>query len=247
MSRKPETPVLVILLLGLSLVIYLIQFLLFRRISETEFYFLQDLAFVPISVLLVTLGLNTVLVYRQRQQTLEKVSIVINEFFAEAGTDLIARLRGFIINLETIKLHLQPDIRWQNQDFAAATAFLASTPVEVDAARSDLTGLAVLLDQKKGQILRLFENPSLLEHDRFTDMLWAVYHVHDELRNRPSLEGLPASDLRHLSGDLQRAGQLLLTEWVESMRQLKSHYPYLYSLAVRKSPFGPGQVTVSES
>jgi hypothetical protein len=246
MIRKLGTSLLILLLLGVSVMFYLVQFLIFRRPADTGFYLLQDLAFVPISVLLVTLGLNTIMVYRQRQQMLEKVSIVINEFFAEAGTDLIRCLHDFFVNFELTAPRLQPVALWRNQDFDAAIALLGHTPVEANASRSDLSALALLLTQKKDQILRLFENANLLEHDRFTDMLWAVYHVYDELRSRLSLADLPASDLRHLSGDIQRAAQLLLIEWLESMRQLKARYPYLYSLAVRKSPFGAGHVLIME-
>lgn len=247
MIRKLGTSILVLLLLVFSALIYLIQYLYFHKPDDTWFYFLQDLAFVPISVLLVTLGLNTVMVYRQREQMLQKVSIVINEFFAEAGSEMILMLRNFIVNLAQIAPQLQPTTHWGKKDFDAAIALLASKPVETEAGNGDLQSLAAMLAQKKDQVLRLFENANLLEHDRFTDMLWAVYHVHDELRSRSSLTDLPASDLKHLSGDMQRAIQLLLIEWLESMRQLKTRYPYLYSLAIRKSPLGQGSVIIRES
>lgn len=246
MIRKLGTSVLILLLLIFSALIYLVQYLYFHKPDDTWFYFLQDLAFVPISVLLVTLGLNTVMVYRQREQMLQKVSIVINEFFAEAGTEMILMLRNFIVNLAQLAPQLQPTAQWKKQEFDAAIALLGSKPVETDACKGDLAELAILLAQKKDQILRLFENANLLEHDRFTDMLWAVYHVHDELRSRSSLANLPPSDLKHLSGDMQRAIQLLLIEWLESMRQLKTRYPYLYSLAIRKSPLGQGCVIITE-
>ena len=244
MIRKLGTPLLILLLLSLSLLIYLIQFLLFRRLEETEFYLLQDLAFVPISVLLVTLGLNTVMDYRERQEKLERVSIVVNEFFSESGTDLIRALQPFISNLSEIASRLQPTAAWQERHFTETAAYLAQSPVITDARRSDLNGMLALLQQKKDQILRLFENANLMEHDRFTDMLWAVYHVYDELRSRDSLQDLLPVDLQHLSGDLQRAAQLLLIEWIDSMRLLKAKYPYLYSLAVRKNIFGQSDVQI---
>lgn len=247
MIKKLGTRTLILLLIGFSAVLYLLQYVFFRKPADTGFYFLQDLAFVPISVLLVTLGLNTVMVYRQRQQMLEKISIVINEFFAEAGYDLIRGMRGFIVGLPAVAGRLQPAGRWQDADFCAAVASLEKEPVAMTVDVKLLPDLAVLLGDKKAQILRLFENPSLLEHDRFTDMLWAVYHVHDELRSRDDFASLPASDVLHLAGDLQRAMQLLLVEWLESMRQLKIRYPYLYSLAVRKCPLGDSDIIIKAS
>ncbi|MPN20556.1 hypothetical protein SDC9_167935 [bioreactor metagenome] len=83
----------------------------------------------------------------------------------------------------------------------------------------------------------MFSNPNLLENSRFTSMLWAVYHLMDELINREDLGTSPASDLKHLAGDLERAYRLLVVEYIYYMEHMKSKYPYLFSLAVRKNPF----------
>lgn len=246
MIRKLGTPLLILLLLVFSIIFYLIQNLLFHNPEESAFLFLQDLAFVPISVLLVTLGLDTIMVYRERQKMLEKISIVINEFFAETGAELIHGLRNSMSDLEGIRKHLSPEARWTEKDFQAAIAYIGSKEIHIDFNPGDLPAMLQMLANNKDQILRLFENPNLMEHDRFTDMLWAVYHVYDELRSRNSLENLPETDIRHLKGDLQRASRLLLVEWLGSMRSLRTHYPYLYSLAVRKNPFGESQVIIEQ-
>jgi hypothetical protein len=60
-----------------------------------------------------------------------------------------------------------------------------------------------------------------------------------ELEARKSLKGLPDTDMKHLSGDMQRAFSCLLREWLVYMQHLKSDYPYLYSLAVRMNPMDP--------
>ncbi|MCK7537963.1 MAG: hypothetical protein MZV63_46915 [Marinilabiliales bacterium] len=76
------------------------------------------------------------------------------------------------------------------------------------------------------------ENPTLLEHDRFTDLLWAVFHLVEELEMRPeSLEGLPAADYAHLSVDVRRAYSRLAGEWLAYALHLKEDYPFLFSLA----------------
>jgi len=48
-------------LLAVSAVAYFVQIIIFRRTEDTFFYMLQDIAFVPIQVLLVTLILNELL------------------------------------------------------------------------------------------------------------------------------------------------------------------------------------------
>jgi hypothetical protein len=86
-------------------------------------------------------------------------------------------------------------------------------------------------------LLGLLENQNLLEHERFTDVLWATFHLLEELMARPEFAGLPKSDLDHLAGDMRRAYQNILCQWIDYMRHLKTAYPYLFSLALRTNPF----------
>jgi hypothetical protein len=79
-----------------------------------------------------------------------------------------------------------------------------------------------------------------MEHERFTDLLWAVSHLEEELAARRSLEGLPPSDLAHLAGDAERAYGRLLAQWLEYMIHLQRFYPYLFSFAARTNPLREG-------
>jgi hypothetical protein len=80
------------------------------------------------------------------------------------------------------------------------------------------------------------ENPNLLEHERFTELLLAVFHITDELVAREDFDRLPATDLAHLGGDAQRAYSRLIVEWVLYLEYLQKAYPYLFSLAIRENP-----------
>lgn len=94
----------------------------------------------------------------------------------------------------------------------------------------------------------MFANPNLLEHDTFTDMLWALYHLVDEISNRQDIQALPKTDIDHLKGDIVRIYNLLAYEWVIYMKHLKSRYPYLWSLAIRKNPFSDhASIIIQES
>ena len=79
----------------------------------------------------------------------------------------------------------------------------------------------------------------MLEHDTFTDLLWAVCHLTEELECRKSPSSLPESDRQHLSNDIRRANSILIREWLSYMRHLQIEYPYMFSLAVRMNPFNP--------
>ena len=93
------------------------------------------------------------------------------------------------------------------------------------------------LTEKRDFLMRLLENPNLLEHKAFTDLLQSVCHLTQELSLREDLARLPDSDHEHLEGDIKRVYSLLIREWVDYMKHLKDKYPYLFSLAMRTNPF----------
>jgi hypothetical protein len=107
----------------------------------------------------------------------------------------------------------------------------------LDSRELSLGELHMALSQNKGFMLTLLENPQLFEHDRFTDLLHAVFHLSEELNARESLIDLPTTDYNHLSGDLTRVYSKLVIEWLEYMQHLKKKYPYLFSLSMRMNPF----------
>lgn len=108
---------------------------------------------------------------------------------------------------------------------------------EIDINKGDIGDLKRFLVEKRQFLLNLLENPNLLEHETFTNLLWAVFHLTEELDHRTDLKGLPGSDYQHLAGDLKRVYCLLIAEWLAYMKHLKSEYPYLFSLALRTNPF----------
>jgi hypothetical protein len=76
-------------LVASSLVLYMIQVTIFGRSADTFFYILQDLAFVPIQVLVVTLIISGLLDKREKRVRLEKLNMVMGTFFSEAGMRLL--------------------------------------------------------------------------------------------------------------------------------------------------------------
>ena len=100
-----------------------------------------------------------------------------------------------------------------------------------------MESLKGFLKEKRPFLLGLLENPNLLEHESFTNLLWAVFHLTEELLHRKSLKDLPDADYKHLAGDISRGYNLLIIEWLYFMAHLKDKYPYLFSLAMRTNPF----------
>ncbi|TWJ32639.1 hypothetical protein [Geobacter argillaceus] len=227
-------------LLALSLILYGLDYWLYGRAGEIGFGFLGNLAFLPIYVLLVTLMIERVLKEREKEALRQKLNMVIGLFFSEVGKALLKNGHGFVTDGRELAERVKISTLWNGDDFRSLAAWLKRMDVKMDSRLGDLPALKEFLRGKRTFLLSLMENPNLLEHDDFTDLLWAVFHLLEELESRTELAGLPGSDLDHLTGDIKRAHIHLLRQWVAYLEHLKEDYPYLFSLAVRTNPLNPG-------
>jgi len=224
------------LLLLVSAILYMADYLVFGRAGDIVSSFMGNLAFLPVYVLFVTLMIERILKERERLAIRQKLNMVIGVFFSEVGTAFLRDFPVFLTNYEVLAARLRIDGTWSATDFRSAAAFLDGFDIRTDAAAGDLAALKAFLREKRAFLLSLLENPNLLEHDEFTDLLWAVFHLTEELEFRERLEGLPPMDLEHLSGDMRRVFGVLSREWLRYMKHLMDDYPYLFSLAVRTNP-----------
>ncbi|WP_461392691.1 hypothetical protein [Desulfosporosinus fructosivorans] len=204
----------------------------------------QDLAFMPLEVVLISFILDKYLNKREKQEKFKKMQVVISAFYTEVGSSLIQNLSQFNTNLEILKKEFGSEQNLINPNNQKTLQFASEFNYAMDSRAGDLLDLKNFLITKKPYILSMFKNPNLLEHDHFTDMLWSVYHVLDELENRDTFTDLPTNDFNHLSIDLKRSYQLVIREWVEYMIHLKNEYPYLFSLAIRKNPFSDNEIII---
>ena len=167
----------------------------------------------------------------------KKLNMVIGAFFSEAVTELLKIFWKFDINPGYMEEHLVLDKDWkQNNYYQRKKRFSAYKP-QIDIQKGDIVHLKTFFNGKRDFFLRLLENPNLLEHETFTALLWAVFHLTEELSARHDLKNLPEADYEHLTGDIKRAYNLLIVEWIIYMRHLYNNYPYLFSLALRTNPF----------
>jgi voltage-gated potassium channel len=182
-------------------------------------------------------GTEAFLERREREERRQKLNMVLGLFFSEVGTELLARFAVHDVRVEEIRDSLLVNQQWTTEDFARVLKLVKGYKPGCDSRRAELDQLKRFLNKKSDFFIRLFENPNLLEHGEFTEMLRALLHLKEELMHRPVLIGLPDSDYQHLSGDINRAYSLLIMEWLDYMSYLKPSFPYLFSLALRTNPF----------
>jgi hypothetical protein len=237
-----------LMLIGASTITYAIHYLLFRDLHHIFFYLIEDLAFLFINVLLVILFIERMLAQREKRVLLKKLNMVIGIFFSEVGFELLKKFALFVEEAEELTKQLAISPRWTKKDFQAAIAAAKNFSYAVRVTPSQLTEIDGFLASKRSFLLRLLENPNLLEHERFTDLLWAVFHVVDELSFREGqFENLPQSDVLHLAGDLRRAYSFIVSEWIAYNAHLKESYPFLFSLSARINPLNPQSSPVVRS
>jgi plasmid maintenance system killer protein len=224
-------------LVTLSVIIYTIKYLVLGNLENTLLYIFNSLGFLMINVLFVTLVINSLLAMRSRRDKLEKLNMVIGTFFSEIGTQLLTVLSDVDPHLDKIRGELVITGEWDETNFGKVRTRLNNFEYSVDISRVNLVELQEFLASKRDFMIRLLENPVLLEHQSFTELLMAVFHLTEELNSRQDLNNLPESDYEHLAGDIKRVYGLLVSQWLNYMQYVKNNYPYLFSLAMRTNPF----------
>ena len=239
MNRYRTEIILGLSMVGLSLAFYAFHYLIFRDIHHILLYFIGDFAFVFIQVLLVTLIIERILDVREKESRLEKLNMVIGTFFSQAGYRLLEILIPLDRKNGELRHALLISPAWTSRHFNEARTLVRGYRSELLIRPADLKTLKSLSGSNTDFLLRLLENPSILEHESFTECLRAVFHLTEELSFRKNLNRLPAKDIAHLTADANRVFGHLVVQWVDYMEHLKTCYGYLYSLSVRTNPFDP--------
>jgi len=228
-----------LLLILASAATYVVHYLIFHDAHHIFLYMIGDIAFLFIDVLLTILLLGRLLAQREKRTILQKLNMVIGTFFSEVGLELLTKFSSFTANEPEFRKDFGIRPNWTRKDFGKAieTARRLSYDLKIDP--RDLEELKALLNGKRDFLVRLLENPNLFEHDRFTDLLWAVFHLAEELSFRKgALEDLPRADYNHLLVDAKRAYSHIIGAWLAYTEHLKASYPFLFSLAARINPLG---------
>ena len=181
---------------------------------------------------------------REEHVRQQKVDMVTGLFFSEMGNELLKSIIRFDPDVEYLSINLKNLAEWGNADFDNAHLLLNRHRFMIDSGQRDISGLMKTLQTRSDLLLSLLENPFIQEHENFTELLRALFHLRDEFLHRDDLNNLVDSDRKHLEIDIARVYSLLILEWLRYIRYLKKYYGYLYSLAIRLNPFDPEATAV---
>ena len=182
-------------------------------------------------------GLEVLLSRREKEEQKRKVAMLLGVFFSESGNTLLRILRDASHETSTLFEGLFVNADWTAKEYVSARKTAAAASWQVVIGDVDLPALRDLLGTRRSFLVQLLQHPALFEHEEFTELLTAVFHLLEELEARDDFSSLPLADLAHLATDTSRVYGRLVLRWLDHMEHLQKHYPYLFSLAVRTNPF----------
>lgn len=237
MSRRVNWKVVAgITMIMLSIAAYAIHYLIFRDAHHIFIYLVGDIAFVFIEVLMVTLIIHHLLNEWEKRSHLQKLNMVIETFFSEVGKHLLVDVSNCDQNLPEVQAVLTGKSDGGELDFKAAFKAVKAYESDIDIAQVDLARLSKFLTGKRAFLVNLLQNPSLLEHESFTNTLMSIFHLAEELAAR-DLAAMSEDDRAHAKIDIERAYNNLVHQWLCYMQYTQKHYPYFFVFAVRTNPF----------
>ncbi len=193
----------------------------------------------------MTVVIDRILEKREKSHLIKKLNMLVGLFFSEFGHEMLRVCAGADLKLTEVKANCNLDMNWKEEDFEKLGKKLKGHKYNLDASLIDIGALKEMLDNNKNLIITLIANPSLLEHDSFSELLMAVMHLQEELALRYD-GGLSEFDLEHIQFDIERVYKHLGVEWTHYMKHLKTNFPYLYLTALINNPYIEKDRVVSE-
>ncbi|OYT58261.1 hypothetical protein B6U71_04850 [Euryarchaeota archaeon ex4484_178] len=233
-----EAKLAIILVLS-AIIFYVINYFLFYDLTFIEKYLLAQLGFLPISVLLVTLVLNKLMIRREKIERIEKLNIVVGTFFAELGKDLLRYLSKYDTDVEKIAPKLINIEKFTDDEFQRVKEELSNREYSIDLRKINLYELRRFLLENKEFAINLLDNPAIIEHEAFTDLLWNVLHLTDELKRVVNFENVSHEDFLDIKNDMETLYKLLIYEWVNYVHYLKDKHPHIFIYEAKTNPLIP--------
>ena len=185
----------------------------------------------------VATGTEIFLARRDQEARHRKLQMIVGLFFTETGNHLLQ----ILVTADPSRSELNHQLRitndWQMRDFQNRLNWAAQHEFKVDVGQIDFPQLRDFLNSKGNSLVRLMENPYMLEEETLTLLLTAILHLKEELLHRADFTQLPPNDLQHLANDINRIYRLIIPHWLTYLQHLQECYPFLYSLALRTNPF----------
>lgn len=239
--------IIAVTLLACSLAIYGLKTVLVGDAPGTAKFLFNAMGVLPLNLLLMTFIFNKLLTVHNKRDKKLKRDMLVGVFFSECGNTLLRMMAKQDSSRGELNEFTKSPELWEGEGLRSINEVFSLYQPELNAGREDLHEILGTLNKYHNYLLSLIDHPALVGHGKFSDLVWSLFHLEDELNHRNDFNSLPDSDIEHLVGDIARVYNHILSQWVDYIVYLKENYPYLYSLAIRTSPFKAKMNVVIES
>lgn len=226
-----------VVLIVVSAMLFTAHFFIFHDVYDIFFYLFHGIAFIPIQVIIVGLIIDKIIEKKEKEKMMKKLNMVIGLFFSEVGHNFVEEVSKHDKNLENSMELFRLNSSQSLKEMCEIKDKLKNYKGELEIDIKTLVKVRDILLKKRDFLVKLIENPLLLDHDTFTELLMAIFHISEEFVYRCDIENLSDEDVKHLANDVVRAYNYIVIEWIVYIIYLKKEYPYLYNSAVLTNPF----------
>ena len=227
----------IFLLLLFSALMYVIHYLIFRDFHHIAIFFVHDVAFLPLEVILVSLGFDRLIEKTGQEEARSKLSIIETLFFDESGGELLRYLSRFDPNASQLRAIVQVTVDWTPVDYINAKRRLNAHSFRLDVEQIDFFGLHDHLNKRHEYYLHILENPALTQSHEFTELVMKLYLLWEELHQRTDLRHLNPGEQQMLAGLLSEIYQELTEYWIDNAHNHCVHNPYRVRRLIMDNPF----------
>jgi hypothetical protein len=224
-----------------SIIIYILHYLIFKDSHHIFIFLLEDIAFIPLEVLFVSLVIHKFMDNKEKELILEKLYILIGVFFNEVGNQVIKEITP-AVNSKNNVCNSFFDDKILNEDvtdkeFNKYINTIKNTETDIQIKNIDIKKLANFLEEKRSFLINILQNPMLLEHDAFTTLIRYLFYLGDQLSHHLNCDCLEEDDLKIVKKEIEKLYPLLLYEWYNYIKHLKADNEYVFSIVLKNNPF----------
>ena len=92
------------ILIFLSFIMFLVHYLIFGQLENTEYYSFMNLCFIPINILAVTLVFEKLVERRSKLERISKLNMLVGLFFSDVGFTLLKLIVAGDENIQSLDL-----------------------------------------------------------------------------------------------------------------------------------------------
>ena len=152
MPKKLKLP---IILIVTSAILYYIHFTIFKDFHHIALYFVEDLAFIPIEVIFVSLIIHKAIEDQEKEKIREKTNVLISVFFSEAGNSLLKALISSDDEIHRLKSIISENVHFSPKEIRLMKEGLSNHSYKLDLDGDDLCVIEDMMVSHKSFILNL--------------------------------------------------------------------------------------------